>query len=40
VIAAENNAVKVSNKLMEIFDVISSNPTDEVYKSIGDGQGG
>jgi hypothetical protein len=32
VIAAENNAVKVSNKLMEIFDVISSNPTDEAFK--------
>jgi hypothetical protein len=31
-IASENNAVKVSNKLMEVFETLSSNPTDEAYK--------
>jgi hypothetical protein len=31
-IASENNAVKVSNKLMEVFDTISNNPTEEAYK--------
>jgi hypothetical protein len=33
----ENNAVKVSNKLIG-DETLSSNPTDEVYKSICDGQ--
>jgi len=32
IMMVENNAVKVSNKLMEIFDVISENPTDEALK--------
>lgn len=32
IIAAESNAQKVSNKLMEIFDTLSDNPTDLCFK--------
>jgi hypothetical protein len=32
IIVAESNAQKVTNKLMDVFNELSSNPTDETYK--------
>lgn len=32
IVVAESNAQKVSNKLMEVFDMLSDAPTEETYK--------
>jgi hypothetical protein len=32
IIVAESNAQKVSNKLMEVFETLSNNPTEDTYK--------
>jgi len=32
IVVAESNAQKVSNKLMEVFDSLADNPTEETYK--------
>ena len=32
IMTAESNAVKVTNKLMEVFESLSSNPTEDTYK--------
>ncbi|MNF74814.1 hypothetical protein D3C85_601370 [compost metagenome] len=32
IVVAESNATKVSNKLMEVFDLLAHDPTEETYK--------
>lgn len=32
IIVAESNTQKVSNKLMEVFELLSENPTEDTYK--------
>lgn len=32
IVVAESNAQKVSNKLMEVFDLLADSPTEETYK--------
>lgn len=32
ILVAESNAQKVSNKLMEVFDLLADSPTEETYK--------
>lgn len=32
IVVAESNSQKVSNKLMEVFDSLADNPTEETYK--------